>query len=75
MLKTSAVQNPGLKRLRTRGVERDGKAARDLGPGGAVEILGLHANTLRYRMKKLGISIARKTGTVTVRSRAPADHQ
>ena len=26
------------------------------GSGGAAEILGLHANTLRYRMKKLGIS-------------------
>jgi PAS domain S-box-containing protein len=38
------------------------------GNGGAAEILGLHANTLRYRMKKLGISIARTTGTVTVRS-------
>ena len=34
------------------------------GPGGAAEILGLHANTLRYRMKKLGITVSRKTGTV-----------
>ncbi len=38
------------------------------GAGGAAEILGLHANTLRYRMKKLGISVGRKTGTVTVDS-------
>ena len=26
------------------------------GPGGAATILGLHPNTLRSRMKKLGIS-------------------
>ena len=38
------------------------------GAGGAAEILGLHANTLRYRMKKLGIRVGRKTGTVTVDS-------
>ncbi len=38
------------------------------GGGGAAEILGLHANTLRYRMKKLGISVARGKGTVTVNS-------
>ena len=38
------------------------------GAGGAAEILGLHANTLRYRMKKLGISVGRKTGTVSVDS-------
>ena len=31
------------------------------GAGGAAEVLGLHANTLRYRMKKLGISIGRQT--------------
>ena len=37
-------------------------------PGGAAEILGLHANTLRYRMKKLGIKVGRKTGDVTVDS-------
>jgi PAS domain S-box-containing protein len=30
------------------------------GPGGAAEVLGLHANTLRYRMKKLGISAGRR---------------
>ena len=35
------------------------------GAGGAAEILGLHANTLRYRMKKLGIRVGRKTGTIT----------
>jgi transcriptional regulator with GAF, ATPase, and Fis domain len=35
------------------------------GAGGAAEILGLHANTLRYRMKKLGITVGRKTGTVS----------
>ena len=29
------------------------------GSGGAAEMLGLHANTLRYRMKKLGISAGR----------------
>jgi transcriptional regulator with GAF, ATPase, and Fis domain len=29
------------------------------GPGGAAEVLGLHANTLRYRMKKLGIPVGR----------------
>jgi PAS domain S-box-containing protein len=29
------------------------------GSGGAAEILGLHANTLRYRMKKLGIPTRR----------------
>jgi PAS domain S-box-containing protein len=38
------------------------------GAGGAAEILGLHANTLRYRMKKLGIKVGRKTGAVTVDS-------
>ncbi len=31
------------------------------GAGGAAEILGLHANTLRYRMKKLGVSVRRQT--------------
>jgi PAS domain S-box-containing protein len=30
------------------------------GSGGAAEVLGLHANTLRYRMKKLGITVGRK---------------
>jgi transcriptional regulator with GAF, ATPase, and Fis domain len=25
------------------------------GPGGAAQVLGMHPNTLRYRMKKLGI--------------------
>jgi DNA-binding NtrC family response regulator len=66
MLKTSAVQNPGLKRLRERGVERDGNAARDLGPSRAAEILGLPATTLRNRMKNHGVSIdrhTRKTGS------------
>jgi len=38
------------------------------GDSGAAEILGLHANTLRYRMKKLGISVGRKTGAITVDS-------
>ncbi len=38
------------------------------GTGGAAEILGLHANTLRYRMKKLGITVAKKTGTVVIES-------
>jgi transcriptional regulator with GAF, ATPase, and Fis domain len=38
------------------------------GASGAAEILGLHANTLRYRMKKLGITVGRKTGTITVDS-------
>jgi transcriptional regulator with GAF, ATPase, and Fis domain len=35
------------------------------GPGNAAEVLGLHPNTLRFRMKKLGISrpaLARDTG-------------
>jgi chemotaxis protein methyltransferase CheR len=32
------------------------------GTGGAAEILGLHANTLRYRMKKLRISTGRGSG-------------
>jgi PAS domain S-box-containing protein len=36
------------------------------GAGGAAEALGLHANTLRYRMKKLGITVSRKTGTVQI---------
>ncbi len=31
------------------------------GAGGAAEVLGLHANTLRYRMKKLGVSVSRRT--------------
>jgi transcriptional regulator with GAF, ATPase, and Fis domain len=31
------------------------------GPGGAAELLGLNANTLRNRMNKLGISYGRKT--------------
>jgi chemotaxis protein methyltransferase CheR len=38
------------------------------GDGGAAEILGLHANTLRYRLKKLGITVGRKTGAITVDS-------
>ncbi len=38
------------------------------GAGGAAEILGLHANTLRYRMKKLGITVGRKTGSVSTDS-------
>ena len=38
------------------------------GARGAAEILGLHANTLRYRMKKLGITVGRKTGTVSIDS-------
>ena len=38
------------------------------GAGGAAEVLGLHANTLRYRMKKLGISVDRKTGTTNLDS-------
>jgi PAS domain S-box-containing protein len=38
------------------------------GGGGAAEILGLHANTLRYRLKKLGITVGRKTGAITVDS-------
>jgi formate hydrogenlyase transcriptional activator len=32
----------------------DGKLA---GPGGAAELLELHPNTLRYRIKKLGIRV------------------
>jgi transcriptional regulator with GAF, ATPase, and Fis domain len=31
------------------------------GPGGAAEILGLHPNTLRTRMNKLGIPYGRKS--------------
>jgi PAS domain S-box-containing protein len=38
------------------------------GSGGAAEVLGLHANTLRYRMKKLGIPTGRKTGAITTDS-------
>jgi len=38
------------------------------GAGGAAEILGLHANTLRYRLKKLGITVGRKTGAIIVDS-------
>jgi transcriptional regulator with GAF, ATPase, and Fis domain len=38
------------------------------GTGGAAEILGLHANTLRYRMKKLGIVVGRKTGAISIDS-------
>ena len=38
------------------------------GAGGAAEVLGLHANTLRYRLKKLGITVVRKTGAITVDS-------
>jgi len=38
------------------------------GAGGAAEILGLHANTLRYRMKKLGITVGKKTGTLSIDS-------
>jgi len=37
------------------------------GSGGAAEVLGLHANTLRYRMKKLGISAGRRN------PKAPSD--
>jgi formate hydrogenlyase transcriptional activator len=32
------------------------------GPRGAAKVLGLHANTLRSRMKKLGIIRARHEG-------------
>ncbi len=32
------------------------------GPGGAAQILGLHPNTLRNRMKKQGIPYGRKAG-------------
>jgi transcriptional regulator with GAF, ATPase, and Fis domain len=38
------------------------------GPGGAAEVLGLHANTLRYRMKKLGITVGRLTGSASTDS-------
>jgi PAS domain S-box-containing protein len=38
------------------------------GAGGAAEILGLHANTLRYRMKKLGIAVGKRTGTLSTDS-------
>jgi len=38
------------------------------GSGGAAEILGLHPNTLRYRMKKLGIKAGRKTSANTADS-------
>ncbi len=38
------------------------------GAGAAAEILGLHANTLRYRMKKLGITVGKKTGIVSIDS-------
>jgi len=31
------------------------------GPGGAAQILGLHPNTLRKRMSKLGIPFGRKS--------------
>jgi transcriptional regulator with GAF, ATPase, and Fis domain len=31
------------------------------GPGGAAEILGIHPNTLRTRMNKLGIPYGRKS--------------
>jgi PAS domain S-box-containing protein len=34
------------------------------GPGGAAEILGMHPNTLRHRIKKLGIRIGRASKTV-----------
>jgi len=37
------------------------------GSGGAAEVLGLHANTLRYRMKKVGISTGRRN------PKAPSD--
>jgi len=35
---------------------------------GAAEVLGLHANTLRYRMKKLGIRVGRNSGIVSIDS-------
>jgi formate hydrogenlyase transcriptional activator len=38
------------------------------GDGGAAEILGLHANTLRYRMKKLGIKVGRQSGSIIIDS-------
>jgi transcriptional regulator with GAF, ATPase, and Fis domain len=31
------------------------------GPGGAAQILGIHPNTLRNRMKKLGIPYGRRS--------------
>jgi chemotaxis protein methyltransferase CheR len=50
-----------LDEMDRRHIERvlESTGGRISGDGGAAEILGLHANTLRYRIKKLGISVAR----------------
>jgi len=70
--RSAGIDDPGLTldEVERRYIVQVLEAARGQvsGTGGAAEILGLHANTLRYRMKKLGISVGRKTGTVTVDS-------
>ena len=45
-------------------------AGRIGGPGGAAEILGIHPNTLRSRMKKLGIQLDRPARSVRDAARA-----
>jgi transcriptional regulator with GAF, ATPase, and Fis domain len=39
----------------------EGTGGKISGAGGAAEVLGLHPNTLRYRMQKLGLTTRRRT--------------
>jgi DNA-binding NtrC family response regulator len=54
---------PSLDEINARHIRRALKAAggKINGPGGAAQILGLHPNTLRKRMNKLGIPYGRKS--------------
>jgi DNA-binding NtrC family response regulator len=54
---------PSLDEINARHIRRALKAAggKINGPGGAAQILGLHPNTLRKRMNKLGIPFGRKS--------------
>jgi transcriptional regulator with GAF, ATPase, and Fis domain len=54
---------PSLDEMNARHIRRALKVAvgKINGPGGAAEILGLHPNTLRKRMNKLGIPYGRKS--------------
>jgi transcriptional regulator with GAF, ATPase, and Fis domain len=54
---------PSLDEMAVRHIRRALKMARGKinGPGGAAQILGLHPNTLRKRMNKLGIPFGRRS--------------
>jgi transcriptional regulator with GAF, ATPase, and Fis domain len=54
---------PSLDEMAVRHIRRALKMARGKinGPGGTAQILGLHPNTLRKRMNKLGIPFGRRS--------------